>query len=222
MFNSFLKSIRSLSWAAYILLLAQCQSPNELHSIQDYYSYLNDASHGLVQTKRMTPLEFSMKYLPVDFLAYQAVIEETNTSLSKDSLKALYAPSLHFLLKIAPSQDAVQQFDVMTETVSSMSEFKEQAFTINFDLQQLLQLQAIDKKGVVVHTLKPVLVETENTYGLTQHRLVNIVFERSVLEQTWSDIEQLKLVFKDELYETGRHYFAFQMDDLHQVPSLMF
>ena len=153
-----------------------------------------------------------MKYIPTDFYVYKAQKEYPNRSI--DSLKKDYENNVNFILKIAPSEDADQKFDVMTETVSSLREFKEQALVVNFELQKFIQLK------IGQQTIAPVLVETENVYGLTQHRLVNIVFAKEDFQEEWLNEDKIDLVFNDEIYGTGKHHFLFYKKDLKTIPNL--
>lgn len=134
--------------------------------------------------------------------------------LSIDSLKKEYDSSLNFILKIAPSEESDAQFDVMTETVSSLAEFQEQTLTVNFELQKFIYLKLGDQK------IKPVLVEAENVYGLTKHRLINIVFAKDEFEELWNREDKIDLVFNDEIYNTGKHHFLFDKSDFLSIPQL--
>lgn len=201
----------SLRWFAVCLglisLVMSCDST--IHNIKDYYQYINNEANGLIKQKKIGSIAFVMKYIPTDFFVYKASAEE-----SKDSLKEAYEGSLNFILKVAPSEEAETKFDVMTETVSSLDEFKQQAFTVNFELQKFIRLKIGDRE------ISPVLVETENVYGLTQHRLVNIVFAKEMFEEAWATTDKIDIVFNDEIYNTGKHHFLFYKNDLESVPKL--
>lgn len=165
-----------------------------------------------MQEKKIGALSFAVKYLPTDFLLYRN--HSQAGVMVKDSLYDSYASSLNFMLKISPSEDAPESFDVMTETVSSLEAFKQHAFTMNFALQELIHLKIGNKE------IKPVLVETENIYGLQQYRLVNIVFAKEHLEGLDEEGSNWDVVFKDELYGTGLHHFVFDKKDLKNIPKL--
>lgn len=187
-----------------------CES--SIDTIKDYYAYINNEKNGLILHKSIGDISFTMKHLPTDFFIYRT--DKKANKNTQDSLRIEYEASLNFILKIAPASDANVKFDVMTETVSSLAEFKEHAFTMNFDLQRMIYLKIGDQK------IKPVLVETENIYGLNQHRLINIVFAKENFGANWGKQKKIDLVFYDKIYETGIHHFVFDKEDLDNIPSL--
>lgn len=183
-----------------------------INNLKEYYQYLNTPSNGLIKLKSIGSMAFSMKYLPSDLYVYKTMMDSPNLSI--DSLKKEYDSSLNFILKIAPSEESDAQFDVMTETVSSLAEFQEQTLTVNFELQKFIYLKLGDQK------IKPVLVEAENVYGLTKHRLINIVFAKDEFEELWNREDKIDLVFNDEIYNTGKHHFLFDKSDFLSIPQL--
>lgn len=193
-----------------ILFSWSCES--SVHNIKDYYSYINNKENGLILHKKIGDIAFVMKHLPTDFFVYRA--DKNASKASQDSLRNEFEPSLNFILKITPSEDAEAKFDVMTETVGSLAEFKQHAFAMNFELQKLIHI------NIGGQEIKPVLVETENIYGLKQHRLINIVFAKETLGDNWSKIREIDLTFNDEIYGTGIHHFVFDKNDFDAVPSL--
>ncbi|BDS10486.1 hypothetical protein [Aureispira anguillae] len=209
-----MNNLKNSSLALLFLLVAVCflSCNQSIDNIKDYYKYINTVSNGLLKIKNIGALSFSVKYIPTDFYLYRS--QKESPTLLQDSLKEEYDSSLNFILKVAPSEDADVKFDVMTETVGSLSEFKEQAFTINFELQKLIRLKVGDQE------LKPVLVETENVYGLTQHRLINIVFAKEDIKEAWANVKKMDLIFNDDIYGTGRHHFLFYKSDLDKIPKL--
>ena len=179
-----------------LLSLGACQ--NDLNNWKDYYAYLHAPENGLIKEKTIGDMKFTMQYWPAAMRSQ----EQPNPEQEEDSWT--------FLLKIEASEQAAQPFDVMTETVSSLEEFQEQTLALNFDWQKWIYLQVKDKK------VAPVLAVLENTYGLQQHRVVNLVFakeERAVPQQ-------LDLVFEDTIFGTGKHHFLFQTQDLEAIPAL--
>jgi hypothetical protein len=193
-----------------LILFSGCQS--SIDNIKDYYTYINNEENGLILHKNIGDISFTVKHLPTDFFVYRTNKEASQ--VIQDSLRKEYEASWNFILKIAPSSDAKVKFDVMTETVNSLAEFKEHAFTMNFELQKMIYLNIGAKK------IRPVLVETENTYGLNQHRLVNIVFAKETFDIDWEEQNEIDFVFYDEIYGTGMHHFVFSKNDFDKIPSL--
>jgi hypothetical protein len=183
-----------------------------IYTIEEYYDYINDPKNGLVKMKEIGTIEFSMKYLPSNFYVYKTI--KDTPKLSIDSLEKEYSSSLNFILKIAPSKESKVKFDVMTETVNSLEEFQKQSLAVNFELQNFIYLKIGKNK------IKPVLVETENVYGLAKHRLINIIFAKDEFEESWQNEDKIDLVFNDEIYNTGKHHFLFQKKDINKIPQL--
>lgn len=196
----------------YLAVLSLLSCNKSIDNIKDFYKYVNTPSNGLIKVKNIGALSFSMKYVPTDFYVYKAHKDFPN--ITKESLKDEYKDNFNFILKIAPSEEAAMKFDVMTETVGSLAEFREQAFIVNFELQKFIRLKIGSRE------IAPVLVETENVYGLTQHRLINIVFAKEDFQTEWSNLEKIDLIFNDELYGTGKHHFLFYKKDLINIPDL--
>ena len=203
---------KGLTGLVILIVFSLFSCERSIDNIKDYYKYINTLENGLVKIKNIGALSFSMKYIPSDFYVYKALKKQA--TVSKDSLKEAYGNNVNFILKIAPSEDAETKFDVMTETVSSLAEFQEQAYTINFDLQEYIHLKAGEQE---VH---PVLVEIENVYGLAKHRLVNIVFAKEAINEAWQSQDKLDLTFNDEIYGTGKHHFIFYKKDIDNIPQL--
>lgn len=179
--------------------LGACQQ--EMHTLQEYAAYIHTPENGLIKEKTIGDMKFTLQYWPAA-MQNQTVQEQEDNNWT-------------FLLKIEASEQAAQSFDVMTETVSSLQEFQEQTLALNFDWQKWLYLQVEDKK------IAPVLAVLENTYGLQQHRIVNLVFAKEEILSQGASPQQLDVVFQDEVFGTGKHHFLFQTKDLAAIPKLV-
>lgn len=195
-----------------IFLLLEACTPSSLE-LNDYLAYISNPKNGLVQSRKINALAFKVKYLPIDYLVYQIVGDKPYTLESIDKERSNYKGSFNLLMQISPNEEEVS-FDVMTETVASIQEFKQHSFTMNFELKDYMELHIGEQK------LKPILVELENTYGLTKHRNVNIVFALDGLEiDSYSTID---FVFRDEVFKTGIHHFVFDRNNIDHIPALKF
>lgn len=191
-----------------------CSCQKEKLKLKDYLKYINVPSNGLVKTKEVAGFALSAKYIPIDYLVYRELEENANPSnYLIDSLRKDYKYSLNFILKIGPASD--QSFDVMTGTVRTVEEFKEQAYVANFELQEYLALKINDEL-----VLKPALVRMENLYGLADHRNINIVF--SLAAADFEKIKTFDLIYDDDLFQTGKHHFVFDKKAIDKTPSLKF
>lgn len=204
--------IRFYLITSIILGLSAC-SPSSLE-LADYLAYINNSDNGLVQTKKINALAFKVKYLPIDYLVYRSLGEDTiHSQKIIEREHSNYEGSLNFILQIGPNEEEVS-FDVMTETVASIQEFKKHSFTMNFELKDYIELRLGEQK------IEPILVELENTYGLTQHRNVNIVF--AIDNPIMDSYSTIDFVFSDEIFKTGIHHFVFDRNNIDHIPTLKF
>lgn len=193
------------------LFWASC-SPSEL-STEEYFKYLVDRENGLYQTKRINQFAVTARYLPAEYWVYRDYQAAELEKINIDSLKEAYKGNLTFMLQIAPNKAAGHEFDVMTQTVSSEKAYKQQAFQLNFLMQEHLKLKVQGEE------YKPVLVELENTYELTPHRnfIVTYGLDKDILEEPFG---RLDFIFHDKIFGTGIHHFLFEQTSITQTPSI--
>lgn len=118
-----------------------------------------------------------------------------------------------FLLTIGPAAPARGQ-DIMYTGVSTPEDYKQQAMDLNFDWENLVEL---DCGGA---TYQPVLSSFENTYGLTQNRNVVLVFTpATIADSNFFCSDDVVLTFRDHLFGTGIQKFRFERTVFDQAPS---
>lgn len=204
--------IRKILWGLLAgLYLAAC-SPSEL-SIEEYFQYLVDAGNGLYKSKKINQFAITARYLPTEYWIYRDYQSAGLEEVDVDSLKKAYQGNITFMLQIAPNKAEGHEFDVMTQTVSSENAYKQQAFHLNFLMQENLKLEVMGKE------YKPVLVELENTYELTPHRnfIVTYGLDKDILKQPF---DTLDFIFHDKIFGTGIHHFLFEQNSITQTPSI--
>lgn len=198
------------------LLLAGCRQ--EIHDYSEYLKWINDEAHGLVKEKRINNLVLTVKYLPADYLVYRDLHEHQATSGKlKDSLSAQYRASKCFLLTIAPDKEKPgNDGDIMMRGIQSLEQYKTRSLTMNFDMNEYLQL-VTGKKAYV-----PVLTHMENVYGVTSGRTIVMLFSPDKLANELKEEEELDIVFDDPLFDTGRSHFVFYKKDIDRIPKFTF
>ena len=194
-----IRNVVCLAVSCTLLCFQGCQP--SINTVDQFQAYINTPANGLIKTRIVGGLEFSLKYIPETYLKSVGDLQS-----ERDGVR--------FLFKIAPSQQTGEAFDVLTQTVSSSRAFKEKNLLFNFGLQNYLTLRIDDQE------LKPVLVEPENTYELKKHRLINVVFPKENINQDWNGADQIDIVFRDVLYDTGIHHFVFDLTKIKNIPPV--
>lgn len=193
-------------------VLFSCQKSSL--DIKGILKYINNPANGVMKERIVGGYNFQVKYLPIDYMVYRE-LEEVKAPAQKlvDSLKQEYKYSLNYILRIGPADD--QSFDVTKGNAKTTEAYNAQNYSMNFELQEYLSLEIAEGR-----VLKPVLVRTENTYGLTDHRNINIVF--SLAKDDLEQLEYYDLRFQDDLFNTGRHHFVFNKKDITNIPPIKF
>ncbi len=201
------------SFLVMILLVSSC-GKQEL-TVSEFYTWHEDEGNGYHHVKRVGDLEFDIKYLPAEYLAYQELQEEGQwTEQQMDSIMQFYENNLAFLLTIGPADDAKEMFDITKVGVLNYEEFDERARNLNFGMKEHLTLAANGREW------KAVLCEMENVYGLSYHRTFNIVFSPAEDLNELKELKKFKFTIDDEIFNSGKNSFAFNMENLVPVPKI--
>lgn len=182
--------------------------------IGEYYQYLVNPKNGLLKSKVVEPFKISVRFLPSSYFIYKEYKNVKKSSEELDSIKQSYNGNYTFLLRIAPDVDGGHVFDVMTQTVPSVTQYKNRVRELNFEMQQQLILKIGEK------TYTPVLVELENTYELTKHR--NFLIAYALPDIVNTDYEQIDFVYQDQIFGTGIHHFLFDQQLIENTPTIKF
>ena len=103
--------------------------------------------------------------------------------------------SWYVLFRLQPDESLGKTFDVTKVGVGSKEEYDQRMQQLNFELKELVYLEEEKRR---VH---PVLYTMENTYGMHNWRDFLFVFPKK------EDASSIKLVFNDEIYNTGINKF---------------
>lgn len=172
-----------------------------------YEAFFRGPEGNLHQVREHRNIRFAAQYLPPDWLAWKAKMDFQAVSVETGDSAAV------FILNIGPAAGS-RTGDVMTHGVSGMEDYAARMETMNFRLEESIELRVGDR------VLKPVFVHLENTYGLTNDRNLHLVFEGAGLGLPQEQPEDLDLVFDDPVFGTGINHFRFQREALNQLPRL--
>jgi hypothetical protein len=179
-----------------------------------YYSYLADPENGLVQQKRVAGLNYKVKYLPVEYLVYNACKESGAADTLHARLKTEYSNSLTFLISIGPDAERAQ--DITRLDITNYEAFSSRIEQMAFEAQNWVSLLANGKE------YRPELVRLENINAQERSRNFIAVFANQTSDGTLLQNENLCLVYSDELFNTGINKFVFKSADMNNIPDFKF
>ena len=196
-----------------IVLLSCSES---IKTKKQFYSWLNDPDNGLVKKVTVGPLDFQVKYIPAEYLAFDEWEQEETKELSLQELIEEYNNSLTFLFTITPNGTG-GDVDIMRAGVNNYKEYSERVHEMNFNLKEYVSL----KVDEVVY--KPVLTRLENIYGVGNYRNFHVVFAPSVEDSvTIRQGARYDFTFSDQFFETGISHFVFKRENIVELPKLEF
>ncbi|PCJ89985.1 MAG: hypothetical protein COA57_00085 [Flavobacteriales bacterium] len=201
--------------AIWLITLLACNE--KLSSEKEMYQWFNEPENGLMKTKAVNGIKLTVKYLPVEYLAYKELNGMDGYDKTvRDSIMDTYDSSYTFLLTIGPDEESGEDFDIQRLDITNYSEYKDRVMSMNFHIGDCLILRTEHGE------FKPVLSAMENVYGLSKHRNIYIVFSPSHEKSELLDVQTFDLIFNDELFETGINHFVFQKTDFEAVPKINF
>lgn len=196
-------------------LFSSCS--NSISDFKAYMSFISDVENGLLKNKNIAGLSYQVKYLPIEYLVYNDLHKNTNfeNSLSKEQLLKSYKNTVSFVLTIGPDED--EKFDVTMLGVKNYDEYSQRMETLNFSMKEFIQLKVGEK------IMTPEIVQMENTYGLEKKRNFLISFKAdNNLENKFMKENDVKLVYSDEIFNTGINLFSYKKLDMNNLPNLIF
>ncbi|PBQ30228.1 hypothetical protein CNR22_00125 [Sphingobacteriaceae bacterium] len=180
-----------------------------------YYSYLENPANGLVKEKTVAGIKLKVKYLPLDYLAFNSLDKKKFlTQAAKDSVMKAFDNSLTFILNIGPSQN--ESFDVTRVGIDNYGEFAERVERMSFQAQEWITIKIGEK------IFRPVLARMENLNALEKSRNFIIVFNSKEIMEEEGVNDQMCFIYNDELFDIGTNKFVFQMNDIKTTPELKF
>ncbi len=187
---------------ACLWLMTGCQKV--FRQEKEFYAYANDASHGLLKTRQVADVTFTLKYLPAGLLYLKQ--RKDADAPPKDSLQKELSQQQHFVLTIQPTDD---KNDIMYRDLANYQEYKERAVEMNFRMDSYLAMQ------IGGTDVPPLLCTLENTYSVRNGRSLYMVFPAP------PEGKPVDIVFTDEIFNTGIHHFVFDSKDIataNQIP----
>jgi hypothetical protein len=199
-----------LSILILVLLLFGCQKT--IKTPDEFFVWLNNPNNGLLKTKVVDGLEFTLKYLPPEYLALKELRGKYSTKEAQ-VLKERYEKNFSFLLTIKPVDK--EEKNIMLRGVSDETEYLERLNNLQFRTKDYLRLKVASKE------IPPILSTFENMHGATKHHNIYMVFGGENAKEL-KTIKDWDIVFDDELFGTGIHHFQYESRLLLNLPILNF
>ncbi len=192
--------------AITFLLFVFTECNHSIDNYKEYVQYIGAEENGVNKIKTTSGLKIGVKYLPKDYLVHREL--KQSKELDKDHLYKAYEHSLTFMFTFSP--DEGKAFDVTKVGVSNYDEFAERIENMNFNFSQYITLETEETEII------PELTQMESIYGLENKRNIILVFNKNEIK------DDIKIVYKDELFGTGTHKFLFKKEDLLSIPKFVF
>lgn len=172
----------------------------------EYWS--NDANNFYVKTKQIAEFNYSLKYLPVEYMVCNELKNKKATQQEIDSLMPEYDGMEYYELKISVD-------DFVEETIkyqlSDMNEYQNRVKYLSFAMQS--DLKAVLEKNKVIDCK---LFHYERTFGLAPYTKVLFAFSKEDI----GDAQERTIVFEDNLFNKGLIKFNWLTNDLISVPKI--
>lgn len=196
-----------------VLLVTLIACSSDALEIGPFLKWLNNPANKLIVVRQINGLKLTAKFLPEDYIRLLA--KSRATELAANS-SLCYAPdnTINVLLTIAPDKVHAGN-DIMMFGVRDPSDYEKRFRELNFHLDEIIRLQT--DKGEYL----PSYVSLENTFGLTEHRNINIAFSSLVGQPPLKDATYYDIVFEDNVFGTGTSHFVFDKQAIEKTPKLI-
>ena len=192
---------------------SEFDSELELNSVSEFAAYTHDPSNGLIRMRNVKGIEFAVQYLPTGTLVERQLrhVKDFDKSLT-DRFKQQYEKSLGFEFSFG-ADGVLAEGDATYLGIHDYSEYAARVKTINFELDQLIELQVGSKRFV------PKLALAENTYSLSKTRKVLVMFSDHELNDVFTHANECTFVFDDRIFNNGILKFRFDISDILSMPE---
>ncbi len=187
-----------------VSLLISCGTP-EYVSEEELYQYLENESHGLSKTVKAGPTTMKMTFRPNDFLLWQELEGERDTTKIRNTFKR-YNHYMYFIMQLS-----VNDKDALYGTSVSQADFNEKLQTLSFRMPQYVNLTTSENDTIP-------LADAYYTrmFGMSSSSDVLLVFNKNEIgKDEWLSINSKEFGFK-----TGRKSFRFSLEEINTTPKL--
>ncbi|TGE20857.1 hypothetical protein [Hymenobacter metallicola] len=174
----------------------------------EYRAYLQDAAHGLTQTRAVGSATVMCSYRPTDLLVAQELAGAPRTSPAMlDSLRHHFAGKTYFSLSLAQNGTEIEN-----QYIRDATAFTQAVVYLGSGIAHDVYLVNATDSVVALTALYP------RQYGSTGRSTVLLLFDTTRL-----DLRQgFTLSYHDTRFQLGTVRFAFEGEDIDRLPTLKF
>ncbi|MEM0941026.1 MAG: hypothetical protein AAF600_11370 [Bacteroidota bacterium] len=188
----------------FVIVSVGCTVPEYL-SEEDLYSFIQDGRNGLIKEKKIGKVMIKVFYRPNDFLVWQELEGESDTSKIKNALKR-YDTYFYFMMQLS-----VGQKDALYGLSTNQMEFNDRLQTLSFRMNQFVNLTTSDQDTIPVADFY-----YSRMFGFSKTNDLLFVFNNEQI----GDSEWISLNTKEFGFKTGRQSFRFDVGNIESAPRL--
>jgi len=199
---------------ASLIMLFSCTDTTVDYN--SYLKYLANSENGLTREHVTHGIKLKVKYLPIDYLVYNAVksIDSTISDKEVEKIKKEYANSLTFVFTLGPADN--ESFSITTIGVENYQQFAERIETMSFNMKECITLEVNEKQ------YEPELIQMETINTNEPSKNLIIVFKTTDEQGKNIMNSDMTFTYNDELFYTGISKFVFKTNDIKALPQLDF
>ena len=187
-----------------LLLLVGCAAPEYLNE-QELQAFISEESNKLARSKTIGELKMRVMYRPNDFLIWQEVEGESDTSKIREAFDR-YEDYLYFMMQLS-----TEQKDALYGLSGNQIEFNDRLQTLSFRMNQYVNLTTSNRDTIPVADFY-----YSRMFGLAKSNDILFVFNRAEI----GDSEWVSFNTKEFGFRSGRQSFRFAINDLNGTPKL--
>lgn len=184
---------------------------NDKLSSEEYVNYwVNlDTRSDFVKSKKIAEFNYTLKYLPLEFLISNDLGKTNPSQVQIDSLKTSYEGMEYYELKISID-------DFKNETIKyqlqDMGQYQNRLSYVSFSMQNDITM-VVNQERIAPCKL----YHFERTFGLAPYMKVLIGFSK---EDMSNNITERTIVFNDNLFNKGLIKFNWSSQKLLETPKI--
>ena len=203
--KSMFHTVWSLGLGLSSMVLLSCSTPDYL-SQKELHSYIQDESNGLSKTVQAGNITMEVNYRPNDFLIWQEVEEEEDTTQIKEALNR-YHDYIYFIMQLSAGEK-----DALYGTTTNQMDFNDRLQTLSFRMNQHVNLTTSE-----LDTIPVADAYYTRMFGLSKSNDILFVFNR---EKLGTD-QWISFNTKDFGFKTGRKSFRYELEKINNAPRLL-
>ncbi len=170
-----------------------------------FIQWVDQPENRLINEKTVGAFKFIAQYRPLDYMVATALVNNHNHFTSVDSLESKFRNLQYFIIKIGTNTG---NREFLQQSVSGKDEYYERIrYYTSMAQQDILLVDDVD-------TLPCTLYHFERTYSVSPYNTLLLAF------QSTGKAKNKKLIFNDQVLNTGKLIFTFNEDDINNVPKL--